>query len=126
MKWICLIFINLVFACCGKEGMPGTYVRYSENQLDEDSFTRVYDTLVIAVQGHPSRKIYDIIRRYGTLKIIDGKILPVEYKIRRWTGTLEEQSQTIIVFGQARLISFYPKNNSLKLGSTEYFKIKRK
>jgi hypothetical protein len=129
MRWKCFVLIALV-ACSGSTGdkmdMPGIYARYHADQLDEDSFTRLYDTLEIKVQGHPRRKMFDIIRRYETFQIVDGKELPAERKIRRWTGTLEETSQTITVFGHTRVISFYPDSNSLKLGNVQYFKIKRK
>lgn len=129
MKWKYFLLIALV-ACSDSTGekmdMPGIYARNHADQLDEDSFTRLYDTLEIKVQGDPRRMMFDIIRRYETLKIVDGKVLQPERVTRRWTGTLEEKSQTITVFGHAKLISFYPESNSLKLGNVEYFKIKGK
>jgi hypothetical protein len=98
-------------------------VQYLELQLDEDSRTRVYDTLEIQNTGAVGKEVYRIVRRYRTFKTIDGKPQEPEQKVNRWTGTFREDNQTLLVNESGKLILFYPDTDAIMLGSAVYTKI---
>lgn len=130
MNLIQLLIVSLVFACCAgcdsgidKNFIPGTYIQYSQLHLDEDSYTRIHDTIEIESSGQAGREVYKITRRYTTFKTVDGKALEPEHKRSRWTGAFWQNSQTIFVNESGKLISFYPEANSLMLGSVSYKKL---
>jgi hypothetical protein len=126
MSVIQLIIVSLVltvFSGCGS-GMdtsiiPGTYIQYTELNHDEDSHTRIFDTLEIQNTG----KVYRIARRYRTFKMVDGKAMEPEYRTRRWTGHYREKSETLLINESGRVISFYPESNAIMLGGVPYKKM---
>jgi hypothetical protein len=130
MSLIQLFIVSFVVICCAgcdsgidKSFIPGTYIQYSQLHLDEDSYTRIHDTIEIESSGKTGKEAYRIIRRYTTFKTVDGKALQPEHKTRRWTGTFWQNSQTLFVNESGKLISFYPEANSIMLGSVAYKKL---
>lgn len=122
-----LLMLCLIFTFCArcKPGIdkgiiPGTYTQYTELHHDEDSFTRLFDTLDIQSSG---KEVYNVIRRYRTFKTVDGRALEPEYKTRRWTGDYREKSQTILVNETGKVITFYPESDAITLGGVSYKKM---
>lgn len=130
MKVNYLVIIGLVFSACAgcnlsvdTSTIPGTYIQYSELHHDEDSYTRLFDTLEIERLGKVTGENYKIIRRYKTFKTVDGKALEPEYKTRRWTANFREKSQTLMVNESGKVIAFYPGSNAIMLGGVAYKKM---
>jgi len=119
---VCLV--ALLCAVCNtgskKSFIPGSYVRYAELKHDEDSHTRLYDTLEIVRSG----KLYRVSRRYKAFKVLDGKTLEPEYKVRHWTGQYNDATGTLLVNERGKVISFYRESNTITMGGLVYKKIR--
>lgn len=116
---IALIITTLI--SCSPTSKPtdisGTYVTQFKNEYSNTS-----DTLVVASEAN--LQTYNIERRTGFNKIRDGKTLPKDFKVAKWIASYNLEKQLLQETELGKQISVSPERLSLKLGDTEYQKVK--
>ena len=121
---IILLAVVLVFSMgCnssnkGSEDIEGTYVTHFQNEYNITD-----DTLIVSAV-RPSDKTYDVVRQTGFNKIRNGKPLPKEFKKVQWVSSYNTDKQALQETDLGRQISVLPDQHKLKLGASEYTKIK--
>lgn len=98
--------------------IPGTYVRYSENEMG-----RRYDTLQIEILSACSNN-YRVIRFSSVQRLLDGQAFPWERRREVWACVYDEDKQIMNEMKKGKVMSFVPERSLLLVGSTEYKKIK--
>jgi hypothetical protein len=100
-----------------KDFVPGTYV----NQARSD-YSVANDTMIIE-QGKNTENIYLITRRTGYRRISGGKLQPLQYQVKHWSGEWDEQKQILQIIQTGNPLLFQPNKGSLLNGSSEYRKL---
>ena len=98
--------------------IEGTYVTHFQNE-----FNITDDTLIIS-SIKSSDNTYEVVRQTGFNKIRNGKPLAKEYKAAKWISSYNTDNQLLQETDLGRQISILPDNHKLKLGASEYTKIK--
>jgi len=98
--------------------IEGTYVTHFQNE-----YTITDDTLKI-LSVNASNKTYEVSRQTGFNKIRNGKPLAKELKKTKWVSSYNTDKQLLQETDLGRQISVLPDSNKLKLGASEYTKIK--
>ena len=112
--------VILFYSCspaAKKTDISGTYVTQFKNEYSITS-----DTLVVGSEGNS--QTYNIERRTGFNKVRDGKILPKEFKVAKWVSSYNSDRQLLQETELGKQISVLTEKQSLKLGDTEYQKVK--
>lgn len=108
-------------ACKGTRDLqsfiPGTYVDHAKGAYSES-----WDTLIIG-DFNQVKGSYSIVRKTGFRRLENGKQGRLEYDAERWLGIWEEESESIQVPRNSRIISFYPDSGVLLLGTREFRKL---
>ncbi len=119
---ICLSLATLFQSCgvistenTGSE-ISGTYVVEWENE-----YTKAQDTIVLEWEMGTDR--CDIIRKTFSAQTINGKTLPGNHKHVQWVGIYNSKNKTLHVSNNGRILTIDPKQKTLKMGSTVYWKI---
>jgi hypothetical protein len=119
---ILIALATTLFYSCGsnykKTDISGTYVTQFKNEYSITS-----DTIVLTT-SESSSQTYNIERRTGFNKVRDGKTLPKQFKVAKWTSSYIMDKQLLQETELGKQISISPDNQSLKLGDTEYQKVK--
>ena len=114
------LIVTSLYSCSPtskKTDIPGTYVTQFKNEYSITS-----DTLVVA--SGANSQIYNIERRTGFNKIRDGKTLPKEFKVVKWVSSYDNEKQMLQETELGKQISVLSEKQSLKLGDSEYQKVK--
>ncbi|SER90288.1 hypothetical protein [Pedobacter rhizosphaerae] len=120
-----LIYLSLGIlaftACKGPNDLqsfiPGTYVNHAKGEYSE-----AFDTLTVG-ELNPVKSSYPVVRKTGFRRIENGKLGKQEYASEKWLGIWDEESESIQVAKNSKIIRFYPDSNVLLLGTREYRKI---
>lgn len=116
-----LLIITAVAGCNDPQGaavkdfMPGTYARRVQNEFSEGC-----DTLVITGLGNEA---YGIEHRMSYRRIREGKPLPEERKVEKWTALYDEKTVALRETKRGRVLTFQPEQNTLFVGGSEYKKV---
>lgn len=97
--------------------IPGTYVRSFQ-----DEFSKGNDTLIIGIRD-PRLSLYRIEKRMGYVQQIDGKMLTPQHSVEQWTAVYNREHGQLHEQRKGKVLSFYPDENKLSLGSSEYQKL---
>jgi len=97
--------------------IPGTYVDHAKGEYSESS-----DTLIIG-DFNKVKGSYPIVRKTGFRRLEDGKPGRLEYDAEQWFGVWDEESGSIHVPRNSKIIRFYPDSGVLLLGTREYRKL---
>ncbi len=114
------LIITFLYICSPtskKTDISGTYVTQFKNEYSITS-----DTLVVASEANS--QTYNIERRTGFNKIRDGKALPKEFKKVKWVSSYDIEKQLLQETELGKQISVLSEKQSLKLGDSEYQKVK--
>ncbi len=114
------LIITFLYSCSPtfkKTDISGTYVTQFKNE-----FSITSDTLVVA--SEENSQTYNIERRTGFNKIRDGKTLPKEFKVAKWVSSYDIEKQLLQETELGKQISVLSEKQSLKLGDSEYQKVK--
>lgn len=120
---ISLFFLMLLSGCGSSQSkfrdfIPGTYTRYSQSEFGES-----YDTIVITLKNESARE-YKIINRWRYDRVLDGKPIASEFKVKESSGIFYpehhflQESQTLMLF------TFDTKKNLMYCGTGSFTKIK--
>ncbi|NII83131.1 hypothetical protein [Pedobacter sp. SG908] len=117
-----LFLLTLVFAAC--KGMadlqsfiPGTYVDHAKGEYSES-----WDTLVVG-DFNKVKGSYSIVRKTGFKRLENGKPGRLEHDTEQWLGIWDEESKSVQVPRNSKIISFYPDSGVLLLGTREFRKL---
>ena len=97
--------------------IPGTYTRFSEHE-----FGKEYDTLVISLQNASANE-YKIVRRWKYERIVDGKGIEPEYKIKASVALLNVRHQLLEEINTGRIYTVDVKLGCLFSGVVKYRKL---
>jgi hypothetical protein len=114
------LIITTLYSCSPKSkttDISGIYVTQFKNEYSITS-----DTLVVASEANS--QTYSIERRTGFNKIRDGKTLPKEFKVAKWMSSYDIEKQMLQETELGKQISVLSEKQSLKLGDSEYQKVK--
>ena len=120
---IFITLLTLLIAACDSRNskvsdISGTYVTQFSNE-----YTNTSDTLIIAPIESAGTS-YTVVRRTGFNKIRDGKPLDKEFKATSWTSTFDQDNLVLKETDLGKQIYVLPDKEQVKLGSSEYTKIK--
>ena len=119
---ILIALVTISFYSCSsnnkKTDISGTYVTQFKNE-----YSITTDTIVLTA-SESSSQTYNIERRTGFNKVRNGKILPKQFKVAKWTTTYNTTKELLQETDLGKQISLSPDKQSLKLGDTEYQKVK--
>jgi hypothetical protein len=123
MKAIIIIAVCIgIFTNCRDHSkvsnFSGTYVTHFKNE-----FSVTDDTLIVS-NSSSSDITYHIERRSGFHKIRNGVLKNKNYKLAKWIATYDANSNVLKETDLGRQITVFPENNSIKLGSSDYKKVK--
>lgn len=99
--------------------IPGTYVRSFQ-----DEFSKGNDTLIIGIRD-PRMSLYRIEKRMGYVQQIDGKMLTPQHTVEQWTAVYNREQGQLHEQRKGKVLSFYPEENKLSMGSSEYQKLSK-
>ena len=114
------LIITFLYSCSPtskKTDISGTYVTQFKNEYSIAS-----DTLVVASEANS--QTYNIERRTGFNKIRNGKTLPKEFKVAKWVSSYDIEKQMLQETELGKQISVLAEKQRLKLGDSEYQKVK--
>ena len=101
-----------------KDFIPGTYVRFSDHEMRTE-----YDTLTIeAVRGADNQ--YRLIRTSYFQKKLDDRKFPWENSKEELMAIYDEDTKFLKELKKGKVISFFPQEFVLHVGTTEYKKLK--
>ncbi|SCW38057.1 hypothetical protein [Mucilaginibacter sp. NFR10] len=115
---VAVLSIGCNNATKSSENIEGTYVTHFQNE-----FNITDDTLIIS-SIKSSDNSYDVKRQTGFNKIRNGQQLPKEFKVAKWVSSYNSDKQLLQETDLGRQISILPGTHKLKLGASEYTKVK--
>jgi len=123
MKYL-FVFLGIGLFSCGevqqedslRTFIPGTYVREFSHE-----FAFGYDTLVVR---HINANTYSIEKRSGYQRLREGKEPEAVRNQEKWMGLYNEREQHIMEQKRGKLLTFQPKEGTLLLGASVYYKVK--
>lgn len=118
---IILLPFSLLVACGNHrqviDFIPGTYVNVARSE-----YSIANDTLTISpVENTPGS--YLILRNTGFRRIVEGKLLPAEQKLRNLNGLWNEQKQVLEILQNGVVVTFQPAQHKLRIQNSEYAKL---
>lgn len=114
---LCLLFLSCksLFKRNTQDFIPGMYIRVIDHE-----FAQGGDTLVIT---RIKDSIYQIVKRSGFARILNGRQQPFELHTEIWLGIYDERAQLIHESRKGKLLIPLPKENKLLVGTSLYEKI---
>lgn len=118
MLFSCFALLVFLVSCGGNRnsGIDGTYASYESGEYSISK-----DTLVIIPYGDNGE--YQVIRKSAFQTIRNGKLQPIEQKIREYMGRFDPKKKVLFIDAQGKRISFFPDKGSLLLMQREYHKV---
>jgi hypothetical protein len=117
--YLLLVLLLFSMACQQKKTLnfiPGVYVNHSKG-----SYSVADDTLVIhLLEGSK----YEILRRTGFNRVVDGKAGKREYETETWNGVYDAGTGVVNESRYGKVLSFFPDSGLLRVGNRTYKKIK--
>ncbi|MDE3181917.1 MAG: hypothetical protein KGM16_00750 [Bacteroidota bacterium] len=125
MKELLIPVAALLIIGCGlirtqdkvKDFIPGTYIRFSIHE-----FGKEYDTLVISLQNASANE-YKIVRRWKYERMIYGKVMEPEYKIKITTAIYDMEGKVLQEAVTGKIYSIDPGKNCLFNGPVKFQKL---
>ena len=125
MKELLIPVAALLIIGCGlirtqdkvKDFIPGTYIRFSIHE-----FGKEYDTLVISLQNASANE-YKIVRRWKYERMIYGKVMEPEYKIKVTTAIYDMEGKVLREAVTGKIYSIDPGKNCLFNGPVKFQKL---
>jgi len=119
---IMLLPISFLAACTSKskqvtEFIPGTYVNHAQSE-----YSIADDTLQItpdAVTGNS----YQISRKTGFRRILNGKLQPEEHQVKSFNGLWDDQKRIMQITQNGIILIFQPEGNKLVIQNSAYRKL---
>ncbi|HEK19754.1 MAG TPA: hypothetical protein ENO28_04800 [Bacteroidetes bacterium] len=115
---LCAIAVLFITACTTdktRDFIPGTYVNSAGSE-----FSVANDTLVIEPAESNN---FSILRKTGFNVITDGKKGKRQHETEQWNAIYDDGTKVLTETRKGKLITFYPKAGTLKVGKREYKKI---
>ena len=100
-----------------KEFIPGTYIRFSKNELGKQ-----YDTLIISLQN-PLANEYKVVPKWNYEKIINGGKLIPEYRKKESSVIYDPVHKLLQETSGGKIYSIDIKGNCLFSGPNKYQKL---
>ncbi len=97
--------------------MPGMYTRFSVHE-----FGKEYDTLVISLQN-PSANQYRIVRRWKYERVVDGKAMEPEYKIKASAAIFDTRHNLLQEITTGRIYTVDVSSKYIFSGTVKYKKL---
>jgi hypothetical protein len=97
--------------------IPGMYTRFSVHE-----FGKEYDTLVISLQNASANE-YRMVRRWKYERMIHGKVMEPEYKIKVTTAIYDVEGKVLREAVTGKIYSIDPGNNCLFNGPVKFQKL---
>mgnify|MGYP003575377056 CR=1 FL=1 len=112
--WSCLLLVGFAACASGKDDVEGVFVRHINHE-----YALGDDTLFIKAIN---KTTYQIEKRSKFQRPVKkrGKIPPVEFQKRSWTGSYDEEHNLIIESNQGKVIIFSDDKELITMGSLEY------
>ena len=117
--YVLLAMVLFIVACHRERTLnfiPGIYVNHAKG-----AYSQVDDTLVVRLLDGNN---YEILRRTGFNRVVDGKQGKREYETEVWSGVYDSEKGLINESRYGKLLSFFPDSGLLRVGSRTYNKIK--
>jgi len=119
---IMLLPISFLAACTSKskqviEFIPGTYVNHAQSE-----YSIADDTLQIIPDASTGNS-YQISRKTGFRRILNGKLQPEEHQVKSFNGLWDEQKQILQITQNGIILIFQPEGNKLFIQNSEYRKL---
>lgn len=118
---ILVLMTVILYSCTNKakeSDASGTYVTNFKNE-----YTVTEDTLIISKAGSSDLN-YSIERKSGYQKIREGALKDKEHKVAKWDATYDPASNVLKQTDLGMQVYVIPLNHSVKLGASEYKKVK--
>ena len=120
MKYLILSTLILAVACNNRTDEPamdGVFTTGYENE-----FSKGDDTLIVK-KANTGEGIYQIERRIGVAKMLDGKEFPKEVISETWTLEYDPNKQTLFDLKKGKTVIWNSGKLTLQLGNREYKKV---
>ncbi|MFZ1527639.1 MAG: hypothetical protein WAT19_02750 [Ferruginibacter sp.] len=120
MKYLILSTLILAVACNSRTDEPaldGVFTTAYENE-----FSKGDDTLIVK-KANTGEGIYQIERRIGVAKMLDGKEFPKEVISETWTLEYDPNKQTLFDLKKGKTVIWNSGKLTLQLGNREYKKV---
>ena len=113
----------MVFGCKadqqdGSEGLPGIYTTYYT-----DEFSERFDTLFIRPVSIKRSDAYTIEKLSVAKKVLDGKMLPNQKRVKHWDGIYDHQSGSIML-EPGKHLYYDQEGQEIIIGKQRFHKIK--
>ena len=120
MKYLILSILIFAAACNSKtdeHALDGVFTTAYENE-----FSKGDDTLIVN-KANTGEGIYQISRRIGVVKMLDGKEFPKEVISETWTLEYDPNKQTLFDLKKGKTVIWNSGKLTLQLGNREYKKV---
>lgn len=117
--YLLLVVVLFSMACQQKKTkdfIPGVYVNHSKG-----SYSVADDTLVIRLVQDAN---YEIQRRTGFNRVVDGKPGKREHERESWSGLYDTSTGVLNESRYGKVLSFFPDSGLLRVNNRVYKKIK--
>jgi hypothetical protein len=98
--------------------IPGTYISHWENE-----FTTATDTIEIRSPQDAGSETFRITRRTSSMQTIEGRKMQPNYKIAYWNGKYDNDTKTMFIINNGRILNFDAKKQEMNMGSVVYKKL---
>ncbi len=115
--WSCTLLVGLVACASRKNEVEGVFTRTIDNQ-----YALGDDTIFIKAVN---KSTYQIEKRSKFQRTVKkrGKMSPVEFQKRSWTGSYNGEHNLIMETNQGKIIIFSDDKELITMGSLEYKRV---
>jgi len=103
-----------------ENSLAGTYITYAETD-----YGKMDDTLFVH-KANNGENIFQIERRSGVIKKLDGKEFPKELITETWTLEFDPVKQTLFELKSGKTLIWNDENKTLQLGDESFRQIAKK
>ncbi|MES2648078.1 MAG: hypothetical protein V4717_14470 [Bacteroidota bacterium] len=100
-----------------KTFIPGVYVK----EINQE-FAKGMDTILISVLDASNNK-FKVINNSSYQQSIDGKLQPLKNENHVYMAAYDDKSKELHILNKERTFTFYPDQNKMQMGKSEYNKI---
>lgn len=119
MKYSIVALFFMLTGCAGVDqtnDLLGIYTTHYENE-----FGVFDDTLVL--QKANEKNIYIAVKKIGSIRQLDGKIFPREWRTELWTLDYNEDKQTLFDLRRGKTLIWNRSKSTIQSGSRIYLKL---